>query len=189
MCCRARCVVCRRACLPLGDTCVRCGCPGARVPACAQYVDCFSAGPRTSGEYQQYGGCASFAVAPAEAVRPIPERFTYDQACNFSGNYETAYYVLLTRGMLKVCGPRPCTRLARLDTAGSRSRSRCTWHPCLRVGGIIIGRKKTRSSSTGRRERPGSQQCTSPRCATVACCAHVLRWRAWPMGRAGAFRV
>ena len=68
---------------------------GARV-----MVDPFLAGPRSSGAYRAYGGFASFAVAPAEAVHAIPGELTFDQACNLLGNYETAYHCLVARGRL-----------------------------------------------------------------------------------------
>jgi NADPH2:quinone reductase len=69
---------------------------GARV-----LVDGFLAGPRSLGRYQAYGGFASYAVAPVEAVLPIPGTLDFDQACNLLGNYETAYHCLLTRGRLQ----------------------------------------------------------------------------------------
>ena len=65
------------------------------------YVGCFEAGPRTSGDYQKYGGFASFGVAPFSSVRPIPEGFNFDQACNFAGNYETAYHCVVACGKLQ----------------------------------------------------------------------------------------
>ncbi len=64
-------------------------------------VDGFISGPRTSGKYQKYGGFATYAVAPKEAVIPIPERLNFNQACNLLGSYETAYYCLVTSGQLK----------------------------------------------------------------------------------------
>lgn len=64
-------------------------------------VDGYVSGPRSPGKYQQYGGFATYAVAPQEAIMPIPERLTYDQACNLLGSYETAYYCLITSGQLK----------------------------------------------------------------------------------------
>jgi NADPH2:quinone reductase len=69
---------------------------GARV-----VVDPFLAGPRSLGAYQAYGGFATYAVAPAEAVLPIPGDLSFDQACNLFGNYETAYHCLVTRGRLR----------------------------------------------------------------------------------------
>ncbi len=65
------------------------------------FVDGFVAGPRSAGEYQQYGGFASYAVAPINAIRSIPEGFSYDQACNLLGSYETAYHCLIACGQLK----------------------------------------------------------------------------------------
>lgn len=65
------------------------------------YVACFTTGPRSSGPYQRYGGFASYAVAPADAVHPMPENFSFDQACNFAGNFETAYHCLVDAGRLR----------------------------------------------------------------------------------------
>ncbi len=64
-------------------------------------VDGFVAGPRSPGDYQQYGGFASYAVAPVEAIRTIPDGFSYDQACNLLGSYETAYHCLIACGQLQ----------------------------------------------------------------------------------------
>ena len=61
-------------------------------------VDRFLAGPRSHGDYQRYGGFATYGVAPREAVHPIPGELSFDQACNLLGNYETAYHCLVTRG-------------------------------------------------------------------------------------------
>ena len=47
------------------------------------FVDGIVAGPRSAGNYQQYGGFASYAVAPIDAVRPIPEGFSFDQLVIF----------------------------------------------------------------------------------------------------------
>lgn len=65
------------------------------------FVDGFVAGPRSPGNYQQYGGFASYAVAPITAIRSIPEGFSFDQACNLLGSYETAYHCLIACGQLK----------------------------------------------------------------------------------------
>lgn len=67
----------------------------------AVLVDGFLAGPRSLGAYQQYGGFATHAVAPAEAVRRVPAGLDLDQACNLLGNYETAYHCLVTCGQLQ----------------------------------------------------------------------------------------
>jgi NADPH2:quinone reductase len=65
------------------------------------YVDAFKVGPRTSGDYQEYGGFATYGVAPADAVLPLPHNFNFDQGCNFVGSYETAYHCLVACGGLK----------------------------------------------------------------------------------------
>jgi len=66
----------------------------------AVLVDPFLAGPRSLGAYQAYGGFASYAVAPADAILPLPTGLSFDEACNLLGNYETAYHCLVTRGRL-----------------------------------------------------------------------------------------
>lgn len=64
-------------------------------------VDGLLAGPRSLGDYQAYGGFASYGVAPVEAVHRIPGGLSFDQACNLLGSYETAYHCLVTRGRLQ----------------------------------------------------------------------------------------
>jgi NADPH2:quinone reductase len=64
-------------------------------------VDPFLAGPRSLGAYQRYGGLATYAVAPVEAVHRIPGELSFDEACNLLGNYETAYHCLVTRGRVQ----------------------------------------------------------------------------------------
>ncbi|KZX81245.1 hypothetical protein A3715_35835, partial [Oleiphilus sp. HI0009] len=74
-------------------------------------------------KYQQYGGFANYAVAPAEAVRAIPEGFSFEQACNLLGSYETAYHCLVKCGELKpgetvlIHGASGATGLAALHMA------------------------------------------------------------------------
>lgn len=63
-------------------------------------VDPFEAGPRSHGDYQRYGGFATWGVAPASAVLPLPRALSFDQGCNLLGSYETAYHCLVTRGRL-----------------------------------------------------------------------------------------
>lgn len=64
-------------------------------------VDGFKVGPRSHGDYRQSGGFATYAVAPANALFPLPEQLTFDQANQFLGSYETAYHCLIARGKLK----------------------------------------------------------------------------------------
>jgi NADPH2:quinone reductase len=58
-------------------------------------------GPRSLGPHQRWGGFASWAVAPAEALLPLPDDWSFDEGCNLIGNYETAYHCLITRGRLR----------------------------------------------------------------------------------------
>lgn len=85
--------------------------------------DGFVVGPRTSSPYQKWGGFASYAVAPMHGLHKIPARFSYDEACNLLGNYETAYHCLFKRGELKagetvlILGASGATGLAAVHLA------------------------------------------------------------------------
>lgn len=86
-------------------------------------VDPFLAGPRSLGAHQRWGGWASYAVAPREAVIPIPGALSFDAACNLLGNYETAYHCLVARGRVRagetvlVHGASGATGLAAVHVA------------------------------------------------------------------------
>jgi NADPH2:quinone reductase len=58
-------------------------------------------GPRSLGPHRRWGGFASWAVAPADALLPVRDDWSFDEACNLLGNYETAYHCLITRGRLQ----------------------------------------------------------------------------------------
>ncbi len=62
--------------------------------------DGFFTGPRSLGAYQQWGGFATYAVAPQKALLRLPPDWSFDQGCSFLSSYETAYYCLLTCGRL-----------------------------------------------------------------------------------------
>lgn len=66
----------------------------------AVIADGFHVGPRSLGDYQAWGGFASYAVAPAHALLALPSTLSFDQGCNLLGNYETAYHCLIHRGRL-----------------------------------------------------------------------------------------
>lgn len=89
----------------------------------AVLADGFLTGPRSLGPYQRWGGWASYAVAPSEALRPIVGDLSFDQACNLLGNYETAYHCLVVRGRLSagetvlVHGASGATGLAAVQVA------------------------------------------------------------------------
>ena len=65
------------------------------------FADFMLAGPRSGGAYQAAGGYASFAVLPATALRRIPPGYSFDEASNLLGNYETAWHCLIARGQLR----------------------------------------------------------------------------------------
>ena len=85
-------------------------------------VDPFLAGPRSLGAYRD-GGFATYALAPVEAVLPLPAALSFDQACNLLGNYETAYHCLVTRGRVQagesvlILGASGSTGLAAVHVA------------------------------------------------------------------------
>ncbi len=89
----------------------------------AVLVDGFLAGPRSLGDYQRWGGFASYAVAPQEAVKRVPGGLSLDQACCLLGNYETAWHCLVARGRLRpgetvlVNGASGATGLAAVHVA------------------------------------------------------------------------
>jgi NADPH2:quinone reductase len=92
--------------------------PGDRV-----IVDGLLAGPRSLGAYQAWGGFASYVVAPAEAIIPIPGALSFDEAAGLLGAYETAYHCLVARGRLAagetvlVHGASGSTGLAAVEVA------------------------------------------------------------------------
>jgi NADPH2:quinone reductase len=58
-------------------------------------------GPRSLGPYQPYGGFATYAVAPTEALIALPAALSFDQACHLLSSYGTAYHCLIHRGQLR----------------------------------------------------------------------------------------
>jgi NADPH2:quinone reductase len=89
----------------------------------AVLADALLTGPRSFGNYQRWGGFATYAVIPEAAAMPLPKDFSYDQAVNLLGNYETAYHVLIHRARLQagetvlINGASGSTGLAALDVA------------------------------------------------------------------------
>jgi NADPH2:quinone reductase len=91
---------------------------GARVLA-----DGLLTGPRSWGDYQAYGGFATYAVAPQEAALPLPARISDDAASHMLGSYETAYHALVACGRLRagewalILGASGATGLAAVHLA------------------------------------------------------------------------
>jgi NADPH:quinone reductase len=63
-------------------------------------ADGLHTGPRSQGDYQRWGGFASYAVAPSIGVRKIFAGFDFDEAASFFASYETAYHCLVARARL-----------------------------------------------------------------------------------------
>ncbi len=73
---------------------------GQLAPGDQVLADGLLTGPRSLGRHQGWGGFATWAVAPAAALRPLPDAWSFDQGCCLLGNYETAYHCLIARGGL-----------------------------------------------------------------------------------------
>lgn len=82
---------------------------GARVLA-----DGLLTGPRSLGAHRRFGGFASYAVAPARAVLPLPAALSYDEGACLLGGYETAYHALVHRARVQ-----PGERVLVLGATGS----------------------------------------------------------------------
>ena len=120
----------------------------------------FLAGPRSIGAYQAYGGFASYAVAPADAVHAIPGELSFDQACNLLGNYETAYHCLVTRGRLRagetvlVHGASGSTGLAAVQVAKLARRDGHRDRPLRREARDVVKAQGADHTSTAATARP-----------------------------------
>lgn len=88
-------------------------------------ADGLRTGPRSSGPYQRWGGFASWAVAPIDAVLPLPGELSFDQGCNLLGNYETAVHALVNTARVQpgetvlVLGASGSTGLAAVHVASA----------------------------------------------------------------------
>ena len=126
-------------------------------------ADPVNAGPRSYGQYQQYGGMATYTVAPQIAVRKIPENLTFGEAATLSGAYETAYHALIHCARIKegevalVHGATGATGLAAVQicsamgvniiiTGGTDKKLDVVEKQCLGKG-KVIGRHNYNSDS------------------------------------------
>lgn len=86
-------------------------------------VDGILSGPRSLGDYRRWGGFATYAVAPAEALIRKPEVLSFDAAATVLGAFETAYHVLIVRGQVQagetvlVLGASGTTGMAAVQVA------------------------------------------------------------------------
>jgi NADPH:quinone reductase len=67
------------------------------APGAAVIADGLETGPRSLGSHRRWGGFASYAIAPARAVIPLPPSFTFDEGACLLGGAETAYHALVYR--------------------------------------------------------------------------------------------
>lgn len=98
--------------------------PSSELPVGSRVlVDGLLAGPRSLGDYQSWGGFATYAVAPKSAVHRVPERLSVDESCCLLGNYETAFHCLVHCGRLTkgetvlILGASGSTGLAAVQVA------------------------------------------------------------------------
>jgi NADPH2:quinone reductase len=99
-------------------------------------LDALLTGPRSAGAHRQWGGWASYAVAPAAAVRRIPGELSFDEACNLLGNYETAYHCLVARAGL-------CARETVLVHGASGATGLAAVHVAKLIGARVIATGRT----------------------------------------------
>ncbi|MEO7328757.1 MAG: NADPH:quinone oxidoreductase family protein [Minicystis sp.] len=69
---------------------------GAKVIA-----DGLRTGPRSIGGHRRWGGFASYAVAPASALIPLPEGLSFDEGACLLGGAETAFHALVHRAKVQ----------------------------------------------------------------------------------------
>jgi NADPH2:quinone reductase len=91
---------------------------GARVMA-----DGLATGPRSLGAHRRWGGFATWALAPDDALLPLPDGFGFEQGACFLANAETAWHALVNRARLRagetvlVLGATGSTGLAAVQLA------------------------------------------------------------------------
>lgn len=168
--------------------------------------DGFLTGPRSKGAHQADGGFATWAVAPARALRPLPAAFDFDQGASFLGSYETAFYCLVQRGRLKadetvlIHGATGSTGLAAVHVAKqvgatviATSRSAAKLELVLAEGadhGIVLGegglREQVKELTSGRGVEVvydpvgGDLSVDSLRCVAFGARYLVVGWAATP---------
>lgn len=102
------------------------------------FSDGLLTGPRSVGKHRAWGGFATYAVAPSDAIWALPERLSYDQGCSILGGYETAYHCLVHRGRLKAGE-------TLLIHGASGSIGLAAVHIAKIIGATVIATGRTRS--------------------------------------------
>lgn len=115
--------------------------PGVTEPSLGARVmlDGLRSGPRSLSNYRAWGGFATYVLAPADAVLPLPEALTVDEGACLLGGFETAYHALVARARL-----RPGERLLVLGATGSTGLAAVTLGKLLGATVIAAGRSKSK---------------------------------------------
>ncbi len=86
-------------------------------------ADGLATGPRSLGAHRRWGGFATWALAPVEALIPLPDGFSFEEGACFLGGAETAWHALVVRARLAagetalVLGATGSTGLAAVQLA------------------------------------------------------------------------
>jgi len=137
--------------------------PDLAVGDAVYVADMINAGPRSYGKYQQYGGMATYTVAPQVAIRKVPGNLSSAEVATLSGAYETAYHALVHCANIKpgevalIHGATGATGLAAVQicsamgvsviaTGGSEDKLDVVEKQCLGKG-EVIGRHNYNSDS------------------------------------------
>lgn len=107
---------------------------GARVIA-----DGLLTGPRSLGAHRRFGGFATYAVAPARAVVPLPAGLSFDEGACLLGGYETAWHALVERARVQ-----PGERVLVLGATGSTGLAAVQLAHLLGATVIAAGRSEAK---------------------------------------------
>ena len=110
---------------------------GARVIA-----DGLLTGPRSLGAHRRFGGFATYAVAPARAVIPLPAGLSFDEGACLLGGYETAWHALVERARVQ-----PGERVLVLGATGSTGLAAVQLAHLLGATVIAAGRNPAKLAS------------------------------------------
>jgi NADPH2:quinone reductase len=102
-------------------------------------ADGLETGPRSLGAHRRWGGFASYAVAPAHAVIPLPVGFSFDEGACLLGGTETAYHALVYRAKV-----RPGETVLVLGATGSTGLAAVAMAKLLGARVIAVGRSEAK---------------------------------------------
>lgn len=112
---------------------------GARVLA-----DGLLTGPRSLGDHRRWGGFARWAVAPGDAVLPLPTPLSFDEGACLLGGAETAYHALVHRARV-----RPGETVLVLGATGSTGLAAVALAKLLGATVIAVGRSVSKLATVG----------------------------------------